>query len=290
MNAEKTHTRFLNLCLFGSGTASAGEETGNATGEDTSNSAVTGAENGGEQVVMDAAKARREEFERLIGSDFKDLYTEKTQKLIDRRFKQTKELEEKDRRMQPILERLSNKYGESDPEKLLAAIDDDDSYYEREAVERGMTVEQLKQFKRIERENEAFRRAASEQQRQNSARETYAEWMQQAESVKQLYPSFDLQAECQNDTFLQLLQSHIDVKTAYEVLHRDEIMGQAMANTAQMTRESVVKDIQTRGLRPAENGLSSGAAAVVKTDVNNMTKAEREEIERRVLRGERIVL
>lgn len=291
MNKTNETTRFFCLTLFDGGAASAGGDgTGTAPGENTGISADTGAEKDSEQTVMDNQKARREEFERLIGADYKDLYTEKTQKLIDRRFKQTKELEDKDRKMQPILERLSAKYGESDPDKLLAAIDDDDSYYEREAVERGMTVEQLKQFKKMERENEALKQAAAEQQRQNQARTVYAEWMQQAEAVKQMYPSFDLQTECQNETFVQLLRNNIDVKTAYEVLHRDDILGGAMAYTAQKTREAMVNDIRTRGMRPSENGLSSNAAAVVKTDVNKMTKAEREEIEKRVLRGERIVL
>lgn len=291
MNKTNETTQFFCLTLFDGGAASAGGDgTGTAPGENTGVSADTGAEKDSEQTVMDNQKARREEFERLIGADYKDLYTEKTQKLIDRRFKQTKELEDKDRKMQPILERLSAKYGESDPDKLLAAIDDDDSYYEREAVERGMTVEQLKQFKKMERENEALKQAAAEQQRQNQARTVYAEWMQQAEAVKQMYPSFDLQTECQNETFVQLLRNNIDVKTAYEVLHRDDILGGAMAYTAQKTREAMVNDIRTRGMRPSENGLSSNAAAVVKTDVNKMTKAEREEIEKRVLRGERIVL
>lgn len=291
MNKTNETTQFFCLTLFDGGAASAGGDgTGTAPGENTGVSADTGAEKDSEQTVMDNQKARREEFERLIGADYKDLYTEKTQKLIDRRFKQTKELEDKDRKMQPILERLSAKYGESDPDKLLAAIDDDDSYYEREAVERGMTVEQLKQFKKMERENEALKQAAVEQQRQDQARSVYAEWMQQAESVKQMYPSFDLQTECQNETFVQLLRNNIDVKTAYEVLHRDDILGGAMAYTAQKTREAMVNDIRTRGMRPSENGLSSNAAAVVKTDVNKMTKAEREEIEKRVLRGERIVL
>lgn len=290
---KQYHADWLDLFLFDGGAASGGdtgtEGTADTSGEATGNSADTGAGTG-EQVVMDAAKARKEEFERLIGTDYKDLYAEKTQKLIDRRFKQTKELEDKERKLRPILERLSAKYGESDPDKLLAALDDDDSYYEQEAVERGMTVDQLKQFKRIERENEAFRQAAEEQQRQNAVRETYSEWMQQADALKEVYPDFDLQTECQNDTFLQLLQSNIDMQTAYEVIHRDEMMRQTLAGAVQKTRESVVRDIQARGMRPTENGLTSTAAAVTKTDVSKMTKAEREEIEKRVLRGERIVL
>lgn len=294
MKETSKNARFLCLSLFDGGAASAGAgeggDTGAASGENTGTTVDTGAVKESEQVVMDASKARREEFERLIGTDYKDLYTEKTQKLIDRRFKQTKELEDKAQKTAPILERLAAKYGESDLDKLLSAIDDDDSYYEQEAVERGMTVEQLKQFKKIERENAAFKQAHEQQQQAEYMRETYGNWVQQGDEVKQIYPSFDLKTESQNETFLQLLQNGIDVRTAYEVIHRDEIMNAAMANTAQKTREAVVNDIRARGMRPNENGLSSSAAAVTKIDVSKMTKAEREDIERRSLRGEHIVL
>ncbi len=303
MNKTEKYARALCLTLFDGGGASAGGQ-GAASGEATGTPAGTGAGNRAENktgspdagektadgAVMTDEKARREEFDRLIHTQYKDLYTEATQRMIDRRFKQTKELEEKAGKMQPILERLSEKYGESDPDKLLKAMDDDDSYYEREAMEKGMTVGQLKEFKRIERENAAFKRAAQEQQRQAEAQKVYAGWMQQAETLKQIYPSFDLKAECQNDTFVNLLKNNVDVKTAYEVIHRDDILGGAMAYTAQQVRQHVVSDIQARGMRPAENGTSSAPAAVTKPDVNKMTKAQREEIEKRVLRGERIVL
>lgn len=61
-----------------------------------------------------------------------------------------------------------------------------------------------------------------------------------------------------------------------------------MAYTAQKVREKVVEDIRARGMRPSENGAVSSPAAVTKTDVNALTKAQREEIEKRVLRGEKI--
>lgn len=54
---------------------------------------------------------------------------------------------------------LAQKYGvdPGDLEKLSSAIEEDDSYYEDEATRRGLTVQQLKEMKRIERENETLR-------------------------------------------------------------------------------------------------------------------------------------
>lgn len=284
------NARFCCLTLFDGGAASAGGEGGAASGEVSGTPADTGAEKTSEPAALDDQKARREAFERLIGSDYKDLYTEKTQKLIDRRFKQTKLLEERERQMQPVWERLRQKYGAQEPQALLAAMEKDDAAREREARDRGLRAEQAEQLRRMQRQTQAVEQAQVERQRQVQARTVYADWIKQADEMKQHYPSFDLRAECRNTEFLNLLRGGATVKTAYEATHQRDILGGAMAYTAQKTRAAVLNNIRLRGMRPVENGLSAAAAAVAKTDVNKMTKAEREAIERRVLRGERIVL
>ena len=61
-----------------------------------------------------------------------------------------------------------------------------------------------------------------------------------------------------------------------------------MQYAVQQASQKIVNGIKAKGSRPTENGVSSGSAAVVKSDVNALTKKDREEIERRVMRGERI--
>jgi hypothetical protein len=112
--------------------------------------------------------------------------------------------------------------------------------------------------------------------------------MNQAEETKKVYPSFDLRTEMANPKFLDLLKSNIDVRTAYEVLHKDDIIRGAMQFTAQTVESKIAKKIAANGARPAENGMSSGSAAVVKSDVSQLSKADRDEIRRRVARGEKI--
>lgn len=85
-----------------------------------------------------------------------------------------------------------------------------------------------------------------------------------------------------------LLRNGIDVKTAYEVVHKDEIIQGAMAVTARKVRERVIDNIRAYGRRATENGISSQAGIVFKTDINSLTKAGREEIDRKVARGEKI--
>lgn len=116
----------------------------------------------------------------------------------------------------------------------------------------------------------------------------YKSWMEQSESIKSVYPSFDLRAEIQNPKFTDLLKNGIDVRTAYEVLHKDEIIPAAMQFTAKTVEQKLTNKIIANGARPKENGISAQSAAITKADVSQLTKADREEIIRRVARGEKI--
>lgn len=233
---------------------------------------------------------KKAEFEKLIKGDYKDLFHERVQGIINERFKETHALQEQLNQVRPILDMLSSKYGAKadDPAALRQAIENDDSYYQDEAIQKGLTVEQLKEIKRIERENAELRRAEAERLRAESNAQIQAQWMQESENVKQIYPGFDFASEVQNQDFAKLLGAGIDVKTAYEVVHKDDLIGGAMYKTAQTVKQKLANDIQARGMRPQENGTSGQSAVITKTDVASLSKKDREEIERRVLRGERI--
>ena len=234
---------------------------------------------------------RNAEFEKLIKGEYKDLYDAKMQETIQKRLKSTKETVEKYNSLAPTLEMLSKKYGvdASDTEALNKAIQEDDSYYEEEAMEKGISVQQLKEIRRMERENADLKRQMEEKSVKENASKLYASWMNQAEQLKSVYPSFDLENELKNPKFIDLLRvPSIDVRTAYEVLHKDEIIPAAMQFTAQTVERKIANKIMANGARPMENGNSSQSAAVVKSDVSQLSKADRQEIARRVARGEKI--
>ena len=233
---------------------------------------------------------RNAEFEKLIKGEYKDLYDARVQDTVQKRLKGTKETVDKYNALTPTLELLANKYGvdAADIEALTKAISDDDAYYEQEAMEKGMSVKQLKEVKKMERENAELRAQMQEAQKQENGKKLYAAWMQQAEDAKKVYPSFDLRAEMNNQKFVDLLRSNIDVRTAYEVLHKDEIIPAAMQFTAKTVESKLAKSIASNGARPSENGMSSQSAAVVKSDVSQLSKEDRAEIIRRVQRGEKI--
>lgn len=236
------------------------------------------------------ADERQSRFEALIKGEFKDLYDARVQDTIQKRLKASKEKTDRYDALTPTLDLLARKYGvdPTDAEALAKAIEEDDSYYEDEALEKGISVEQLKSIRKMERENAELKRQMQEQSMHEEADRIYAGWMQESAALKQVYPGFSLETELQNPRFVDLLRSNIDVRTAYEVLHKDEIIPAAMQFTAQQVEQKLTNRIMAGQGRPQENGLGGRASAVIKSDVSQLSKADRQEIIRRVQRGEKI--
>ena len=243
-----------------------------------------------EEPKQTATPDRNAEFEKLIKGEYKDLYDARMQNAIRGRLKATEDTVNRFNALTPTLELLAEKYGvdANDVEALNKAIEEDESFFQDEALEKGMTVQQLKEFRKMQRENADLKRQMSDQQTKERAERLYASWVDQGEKTKTVYPSFDLKAEMENPRFVDLLRNNIDVRTAYEVLHKDEIIPAAMQFTAKTVEQKLTNKIIAGGQRPTENGMNSQGAAVVKSDVSQLSKADRQEIIRRVQRGERI--
>lgn len=233
---------------------------------------------------------RNAQFEALIKGEYKDLYDAKVQDTIQKRLKSSKETVDKYNSLSPTLELLGRKYGvdANDIEALNKAIEEDDAYYEDEALEKGVTVEQLKAIKKMERENADLKRQMQEQTRKEESEQILATWMEQGEEIRKIYPSFDLATELQNPELVGLVSNGVNLRTAYEVIHKDEIIPAAMQFTAKEVERKLTNKIISGGVRPVENGMSSRSSAVVKSDVTQLTKADRERIDALVARGERI--
>ena len=242
------------------------------------------------EVIENPTEDRNAEFETLIKGKYKDLYDARVQDTVQKRLKSSKETVDRYNELAPTLETLAKKYGvdASDIKALNKAIEDDDSYYEQEALEKGLTVEQLKEVRKMEKENAELKRQMEEQNRKENANKLYAQWMEQEQQTKAVYPDFSLRTEMQNPKFVDLLRSNIDVRTAYEVIHKDDIIAGAMHFTAKKVEQNLTNKIIANGARPSENGNSSQGASVTKSDVSTLTKADFAEIDRRLARGERI--
>ena len=235
---------------------------------------------------------RRKEFQELVNGEYKDIYTEETQRIIDRRFREARNLEERAAKQQPVIDMLMQRYkiADGDLGKLAAAVENDNAYWSEAAEEAGMSVEQYKQFQKLQRENAALLRAQRMRQSQQAAQQQLQKWYSEGEQVKAVYPDFDLGAESKNPQFISMLKAGVPVQHAYEVIHMDEIKAGVAQSTARQTEKQVVDGIRAKGNRPAENGTSSQSAFTVKDDPHKWTKQDRAEVARRVARGETIKL
>lgn len=244
----------------------------------------------GVQETAEEAPDLNAEFEALIKGKYKQQYDARTQDTIQKRLRSSKETVDKYNALSPALELLGRKYGvdASDPAALVKAIEADSTILEEEAMKRGLTVDQYREIRAMEKENAELKRQMQERQTRENADRLYASWMTQAQEAQKVYPSLDLRTEMANPKFVELLRSNIDVRTAYEVIHKDEIIHGAMQFTAKTVESKLAKKIASGGARPAENGSGATSTAVVRSDVSRLTKADREEIRKRVARGEKI--
>lgn len=274
----------INLRLFGEG--GEGAATGGAEGVTADPTATETGVNQADPAVEEDRQAQYAKFKK----DFEAEHKAEVQSIVkDRLKKSSKEnadLNGKLKAYSPIIEAIAKKYGvdPSDTDAIVKAYESDDKNLEEEAFDRDMSVEQLKQFKEIERENRSLREAKEELEKQ----ELFAQWDREAEELREIYPSFDIAVEQNNPEFMRLLGVKVPMRTAYEVAHKDEIIHSAMAFTANKTAEKVANSVRANASRPSENGLSSNAAAVEKVDINNFTREQMEAYKMRALNGESI--
>lgn len=223
--------------------------------------------------------------------EYKDLDDARVSEIVRKRLAKPQEAANKYNELQPLLEMIGHKYGvdPNDAKALSKAIQEDDSYYEEEAMQRGMSVEEVKRIRTLERRNAELERSMREMESREQADRLYQKWLEQSDALKQVYPSFNLEAELQNPAFLDLLRSpNIDVRTAFEAVHHNEIVPAAMQFTAKTVETKIANKIKANGARPSENGMASQAPVTVKNDVSQLTDADIDEIARRVARGEHI--
>ena len=129
-------------------------------------------------------------------------------------------------------------------------------------------------------EQERTRLLAFAGENRASAEDIYRELLAQAEQTRGIYPKFDLVAEAESPEFMTLLATGLPMHRCFETVHHDELVDEAMLFALSYAQKG----------RPAENGLSSQAAAAAPGSMASSTRQQREEIRTRVSRGEKVKL
>lgn len=264
-----------------------GKQPEQATEQDTPLDA--GEENAGEKAK--ALKDRRKEYKALVHGEFKEQYEADMQRVLNKKFAETKELEGRLAKSQEVLGLLAQRYGvdAGDTDGLSRALEADRVLWESAAEEAGMGVDQYLRMQALERERQMLLQQQKLMRGQQAAREQMQQWYSEGEAIKAQYPAFDLSQETQDPQFIRLLESGVPMKLAYEVIHMNDIKTAAETNAAKQAEQNVVKNIRAKGARPPENAAAGSSAFLVKDDVSKLTKQDRAEIARRTARGEKIV-
>lgn len=242
---------------------------------------------------------RRKAFGELLRGEYADLTEELMQNAVT---EATRRLEASPA-MKGLMQALQEKYG-TDANDLVALTEavrngavKDDAYYEKLAMEKGVSTKTARELDKLESQNKHLTEQQQmiqqmERQRAQQARiaELQAGWDREAEQLKAQYPDFNMAEVLANPEVEQMMRSGVSMTNAYRSAYFDHILKQQQAATAQQVEQGVVNRMQQRNARPGENGTRPGGAVQTKIDVSHMSRKEMEEMEKRVMRGEVITL
>lgn len=242
---------------------------------------------------------RRKAFGELLRGEYADLTEELMQNAVT---EATRRLEASPA-MKGLMQALQEKYG-TDANDLVALTEavrngavKDDAYYEKLAMEKGVSTKTARELDKLESQNKQLTEQQQlirqmERQREQQARiaELQAGWDREAEQLKAQYPDFNMAEVLANPEVEKMMRSGVSMTNAYRSAYFDHILKQQQAATAKQVEQGVVNRMQQRNARPGENGTRPGGAVQTKIDVSHMSRKEMEEMEKRVMRGEVITL
>ena len=242
---------------------------------------------------------RRKAFGELLRGEYADLTEELMQNAVT---EATRRLEASPA-MKGLMQALQEKYG-TDANDLVALTEavrngavKDDAYYEKLAIEKGVSTRTARELDKLESQNKHLTEQQQmiqqmERQRAQQARiaELQAGWDREAEQLKAQYPDFNMAEVLANPEVEKMMRSGVSMTNAYRSAYFDHILKQQQAATARQVEQGVVNRMQQRNARPGENGTRPGGAVQTKIDVSHMSRKEMEEMEKRVMRGEVITL
>lgn len=262
----------LDLCLFGEG---GGDAAPGAGGEAAAQPAAEAAE---------PSLSKEEAFNRLISGEYRDEYVKRTQQMIDTRFKQSKELESRYNALRSAVDALGQRYGvdasaQELPDRLIAAMEEAARLQQAQPL----TAEELPPADDAQPDaaDPGSPEPASDEAPQEPADPRIYQrgkdpvvdrmvdhatdrWFREAWQLKNQHPDFDMAAEMNGPnsrSFLGMLHSGVPVQTAWQALHMDELLKNAITYAVENTRQRTVDSIRARGLRPEEAAAGAPAAA-----------------------------
>lgn len=117
--------------------------------------------------------------------------------------------------------------------------------------------------------------------------ELHRRWAREEAEMRRYDPGYSFREALKSPDMRRMMRMPgMRMRDAYRAANYDQLM----ESTARAVERGVVNRVRERGVRPAENGLRPTGAATTSPDVSRMSRAQREAIEREVMRGAKIRL
>ena len=212
----------------------------------------------------------------IRSDDYKDAHKEYMEKTLNDRLKKYKGIEERDSKMSGLLQTIGMKYGldansNTFLDDVAKAIEGDESYYEKYAIDHDMTPTEARKIVELEREVSSYKAAHEDAEREIQKQEALRVLHQNAEVTKAQFPNFDLDAEMMNEEFRNITALlGGDTTRAYMAIHGNEVMKNVAVNASKQAQIQTTNAINANKGRPIENGLNGSQGTVTETNFRNM--------------------
>lgn len=237
----------------------------------------------GEQPTTDGqgeSKSEHIPFADLIKSDeYKDEHKAYMDKTIGDRLKKYKGMEEEYGKAREILDILAGKYGITHDDAnfldtLRTKAEADDSFYEQYAIDHDMSTDDARKLVTMERKVAQMQERERLQQQIAEQQQATMRINQMIEETKAKYPNFNMDVEWGNEAFQRLTRAGVPILTAYETIHKDEIIQSQVRMLGQQMASQTAQAVASNKSRPVENGISNQAASTSQIDFSKMTLAQ----------------
>lgn len=219
--------------------------------------AALSGESDGAQPDAGAADSGSSSFEELLKSkpEYKNAYDARVKRAIEGRFRQMKQLEDRQKQAAPLLKAVAQRYGlnwedGSDIQPLMDALQADTAPAGRESAKKAL--------------------------------------MDQVAAIRRQHPGFRLEREMQRPAFGRLVAQGVPLAAAYSLSHQPEAIAEAMGYAIARTRQAMADQLRTGRQRPPENGLHAHLSAPAAPDPKAMSPQQRKNLRDRVARGEKV--
>jgi len=255
-----------------------------ATGEPNETHAADATPQEGADPAGEDARTR---FKNYIKGEGREFFIEesnkRSQRAINRRFAETKVLEENAKTLEPMLKAIARKVGvdRNDLGALVNKVLADDWLFEDRARENGMSVDAQRQLDMLSMENEAIK-AQKQESSYEEIQAIWDRWEAEAEELQKKAPEFDMDACMENKVFYDLISRGYSVEHAYNCAFPEELEKRLEAQA----EKRITDNIKARGKRPQPNGVKQTAATTQTLDLTKLSDEDFFKLGERARRGE----